>query len=132
MRVPLVEEASKAEGVALCAMSDSEGKLTTIEIAALTKDVESAEELAARFPKYFKFRGLEMYRNDGIWGWVEARWHFHPNKATGERNEAAINRALKFFDFADRKGIEVFCDEEHYASNSIVGRDRIIAAIKAL
>lgn len=130
MLVALAQNAAANGGLAISAAHGQSGEITTLEIGGMYETIAEAEAVAARFPKSIKIKGTAIGTSEGPKGWVSCRIYFTTNKVTGERNEASISRATKFFKAADKMGIPLFCDEASY-SNAIVSRENIEKAIMA-
>lgn len=130
MKVKFAEDAANAGGLYVSA-SECDGKIGRLEIGAMYETIAEAEAVAARFPKGIKIKGGSIHTKEGVKGWVSCHMAFYANETTGERNDASIARARKFFAASDKLGIPLFCDEASYL-NSIVGRTNIEAAIAAL
>lgn len=136
MLVKYAEAAGKENGLTICLAHTPDGKPSMMEVGAGVATEEDAKAFVAQFPKYMKMRATTISGRDAdnkhyVAGWITMRLSFTPNKVTGERNDAAIKRALKLFETADKKGIPLRCDDRH-CRNAIMGRDNMVVAIQAL
>ena len=96
-----------------------------LEVQSRTSSKETAEQLAAQFPKSVGLRAIAGYQNK--YGLVHKRIILTPNKTTGEKNDAGIRRYKSILNSAARLGHNVVYTKTH-TSNAYDSADELHAA----
>ena len=96
-----------------------------LEVQSRTSSKETAEQLAAQFPKSVGLRAIAGYQNK--YGLVHKRIILTPNKTTGEKNDAGIRRYKSILNSAARLGHNVVYTKTD-TSNAYDSADELHAA----